>query len=220
MHFSLHAISLILSWVFLVSDATTIPPANPIPSNPPLPNPSQIQPSKTHQQTPTDKSVAVIPPHQTPQPQNPKPPLKVLFLSSDTGGGHRASSTAIATQIQNQNGNPKNTVLLPFYDIWTEHGGFPYNLLVTAYPKLLRYPVLWAAFYHVTNLRGYQKLLDVHSVATCFRRITRHIEELGPDVVVAVHPTMTNLPQLSTIDILERKGKDIPVFTVVTDLAR
>jgi hypothetical protein len=30
-----------------------------------------------------------------------KVPLKVLFLSSDTGGGHRASAEALAKQVRN-----------------------------------------------------------------------------------------------------------------------
>lgn len=63
-----------------------------------------------------------------------KRPLKVLFLSSDTGGGHRASAEALAKQFE---------VLYPgstydLVDVWTLDGVYPYKTLVKSCKYQLR----------------------------------------------------------------------------------
>lgn len=60
--------------------------------------------------------------------------------------------------------------------------------------------------------------MNLHSQVTSKRRIRKRIAEYDPDVIVSVHPTMTNVPQKCVIDIKKETGKDIPIFTVVTDL--
>eukprot|EP00978_Attheya_sp_CCMP212_P036042 scaffold160723_cov45-Attheya_sp.AAC.2 len=140
-------------------------------------------------------------------------PLKVLFLSSDTGGGHRASAESLANQfIRHYPGTTYDLL-----DIWTLDGCLPYRTLVPTYKHLSAHPRQWKFLYHVSNTRAYEILLDLHSRLTCERKVRRRIESYEPDVVVSVHPTMNLVPMISTRKISKKKGKNIPFFTVVTD---
>jgi len=141
-------------------------------------------------------------------------PLKVLFLSADTGGGHRASAESLAVQFQNH--FPGSTY--DFMDVW-EDGVFPYKTLVESYKHLSAHPRQWRILYHLSNSRPWELVMDWHSTLMCERRMRRRIEDYDPDVVVSVHPAMNYCPIHSIRKISEKKGKHIPFFTVVTDLA-
>ena len=140
-------------------------------------------------------------------------PLKVLFLSADTGGGHRASAESLAKSFQNH--YPGTTYDL--LDVWTDHGVWPYYNLVPSYKHLSAHPRQWGLFYHLSNNYLYEVAYDLHSWLTCERRIRRRIREYNPDVVVSVHPTMNNVPLIATRKIAKKDGRHIPFFTVVTD---
>ena len=140
-------------------------------------------------------------------------PLKVLFLSADTGGGHRASAESLAKSFQNH--YPGTTYDL--LDVWTDHGVWPYYNLVPSYKHLSAHPRQWGLFYHLSNNYLYEVAYDQHSWLTCERRIRRRIREYNPDVVVSVHPTMNNVPLIATRKIGKKDGRHIPFFTVVTD---
>lgn len=140
--------------------------------------------------------------------------LKVLFLSSDTGGGHRASAESLANQFQ---------ILFPgttydLLDVVEKDGVPPYNSLVTAYKHLSNRPSQWKLVYSVSNSRAFEVLADAHLKLMCERAVRRRIKSYNPDVVVSVHPLMTNVPVLSCANISAETGKHLPIFTVVTDL--
>jgi len=143
-----------------------------------------------------------------------RPTLKVLFLSSDTGGGHRASAESLANQFK---------ILYPgstydLLDVFADGGVPPYNTLVESYKHLSAHPSQWKLVYKLTNSRAMELLLDKHSKLMCEQAIRKSIQEYGPDVVVSVHPMMTNVPVLSCEKISEETGRHLPIFTVVTDL--
>ena len=141
------------------------------------------------------------------------PPLRVLFLSSDTGGGHRASAESLAKSFQNH--YPGTTYDL--LDVWTDHGVWPYYNLVPSYQHLSAHPKQWRLFYHLSNNYLYELAYDFHSWLTCERRIRRRIKQYNPDVVVSVHPTMNHVPLIATRKVAKKDGRHIPFFTVVTD---
>jgi len=73
--------------------------------------------------------------------------------------------------------------------------------------------------YGVSNTRAYEMLADVHLKVMCEHAIRKRIKSYDPDVVVSVHPLMTNVPVVSCRKISkEPGGKFLPMFTVVTDL--
>ena len=143
-----------------------------------------------------------------------KGPLKILFLSSDTGGGHRASAEALANQFQRLYPGTNYDLL----DIWSDiDSSWPYNSIKDAYKSLSSSPWKWRTLYHVSNTAVYAKFADMHSYYMNEEMIREKIEEYNPDVVVSVHPTMNYIPLFSTRRLAEKFDKEIPFFTVVTD---
>lgn len=147
-------------------------------------------------------------------PANHPRALKILFLSSDTGGGHRASATSLAQQFQNL--FPGSTYAL--CDIVQLDGPPPYNTLVKMYKHLSAHPHQWKLVYNVSNTRAYEMLADVHMKSAMERSVRKRIQSYDPDVVVSVHPLMTNVPVLACRNITKETGKHLPIFTVCTDL--
>eukprot|EP00546_Thalassionema_frauenfeldii_P009751 CAMPEP_0178914470 /NCGR_PEP_ID=MMETSP0786-20121207/11444_1 /TAXON_ID=186022 /ORGANISM="Thalassionema frauenfeldii, Strain CCMP 1798" /LENGTH=519 /DNA_ID=CAMNT_0020587383 /DNA_START=107 /DNA_END=1666 /DNA_ORIENTATION=+ len=143
-----------------------------------------------------------------------KRPLRILFLSSDTGGGHRASAEALAKQFQIQ--FPGSTYDL--LDVWTLDGVYPYKTLVKSYKHLSAHPFQWRFFYHISNAFPNGRIANIHSGIMCAKKIRKRIAGYDPDVVVSVHPAMNNAPRIATRKLGEMHGKHIPFFTVVTDL--
>ena len=144
----------------------------------------------------------------------PSPPLNVLFMSSDTGGGHRASSMALAKQFSEIDPSINSEL----YDIWTQHGVRPYKNLVQNYIYLSAHPRWWRFLYHLSNSAPFCTFMNWHSNITGYRKVYRALEKMNPDVIISVHPTMTNTPQLIVKELKKRTSKTIPIFTVCTDL--
>jgi UDP-N-acetylglucosamine:LPS N-acetylglucosamine transferase len=144
----------------------------------------------------------------------PRKGLKVLFLSSDTGGGHRASAEALGRQFQLL--FPGSTYEL--LDMVENDGGPPRSSIVTAYKHLSNRPQQWKLVYHVSNMKAFEVLADAHLKLMWERSVRRRIRAINPDVVVSVHPMMTNVPVVSCQKISAETGRHLPMFTVVTDL--
>mmetsp|Transcript_14858 Transcript_14858/g.33166 ORF Transcript_14858/g.33166 Transcript_14858/m.33166 type:complete len:761 (+) Transcript_14858:291-2573(+) len=141
-------------------------------------------------------------------------PLKVLFLSSDTGGGHRASALSLANQFE---------ILFPgstydLLDVVASDGVPPYNSLTSWYSHLSGHPAQWKLVYGVSNSKAFELMADVHLKIMCERAMRRRILSYEPDVVVSVHPLMCNVPALACKKIEKKTGRHLPMFTVVTDL--
>ena len=147
----------------------------------------------------------------------PNKAIKVLFLSSDTGGGHRASAQSLARQFE---------LLFPgstydILDLATEAYLPPYNSIVSYYKHLSAHPSQWKLLYGVTNSRFMERAVDTNikvMTVMCERGIRKKIKAYEPDVVVSVHPLQTSVPILSCAKISHETGKHLPMFTVVTDL--
>lgn len=143
--------------------------------------------------------------------------LKVLFLSSDTGGGHRASAESLANQFE---------LLFPgttydLLDLATESYLPPYNSIVPYYKHLSAHPTQWKLLYGVSNSRAMERVVETNikvMTVMCERSIRKRIKSYNPDVVVSVHPLQTSVPILSCAKISHETGKHLPMFTVVTDL--
>jgi len=140
--------------------------------------------------------------------------LKVLFLSSDTGGGHRASAESLARQFELI--YPGSTYDL--LDVMEKDGVLPYSSLVSSYKHLSRHPSQWKLVYSISNSRAYEMIFDVHNKLMCERAIRKRIMAYNPDLVISVHPMMTNVPIASCAKINKKTGRHLPIFTVVTDL--
>jgi len=139
-------------------------------------------------------------------------PLNVLFLSADTGGGHRASAEALGKQFQLH--YPGTKFFL--YDPWTLDGHTIFRHSVESYKYLSSHPRQWGLFYHFGNMRPTMALINL-ACKFSERKIRRRIELYNPDVVISVHPTMNYVPLKSTRKLSKKQSKYIPFYTVVTD---
>eukprot|EP00571_Detonula_confervacea_P009007 CAMPEP_0172313928 /NCGR_PEP_ID=MMETSP1058-20130122/21257_1 /TAXON_ID=83371 /ORGANISM="Detonula confervacea, Strain CCMP 353" /LENGTH=674 /DNA_ID=CAMNT_0013027665 /DNA_START=17 /DNA_END=2041 /DNA_ORIENTATION=- len=166
------------------------------------------------EQVDDDDDVNITTPLLITDPTNHPRALKILFLSSDTGGGHRASATSLAQQFQNL--FPGSSYAL--CDIVELDAPPPYNMLVKSYKHLSAHPQQWKLVYSVSNTRAYEMLADVHMKSAMERSVRKRIQSYDPDVVVSVHPLMTNVPVLACRNITNETGKHLPIFTVCTDL--
>ena len=141
--------------------------------------------------------------------------LKVLFLSSDTGGGHRASAESLGAQFELL--YPGSTYQL--IDLVKKHALPPYNKLEESYKHLSANPQQWKMVYHLSNSKAFEYYYDVSQKLYAEKAMRKSIMDYDPDVVVSVHPLMTNVPQLCCQNIEKETGRHLPIFTVVTDLA-
>jgi UDP-N-acetylglucosamine:LPS N-acetylglucosamine transferase len=139
--------------------------------------------------------------------------LKVLFLSSDTGGGHRASAESLGRQFELL--YPGSTYML--MDVVSNHAPFTSNL-ESRYKHLSAHPSQWKTLYNISNTRAVEFMFDMQNAVFCEKAVRKRIMEYNPDVVVSVHPMMTNLPTASCAKISAERKRHLPVFTVVTDL--
>ena len=137
---------------------------------------------------------------------------RILFLMSDTGGGHRASAQAISEAIEFL--YPDQFEIL-IEDIWMDHTRWPINRLPHLYPWLsssgtrwwlllwnaTRRPLLWRGMLQATNLLTRRKIL-------------RFLTEVQPDIVVSVHPAMNHLG----VKWVKKTLPNAPFYTVITDM--
>lgn len=141
--------------------------------------------------------------------------MKILFLFSDTGGGHRASALSLAKQFE---------ILFPgseyhLYDPFSEKEcAPPYNNFAKTYQHLSNHPLQWKLIYHTGNLRAIELFFSAHLRYFLEHMIRNAIKRYNPDVVISVHPMLTNVPLLSCRKISEETGRYLPMYTVVTDL--
>lgn len=138
--------------------------------------------------------------------------LNVLFLSADTGGGHRASAESLAAQFQLQFPGSTYSLLNVLAD-----ASF-YSNMEELYKDMSSHPNQWKAFYYFTNTPAISFIGNMHIKLAEEPKIREKIKRYNPDVVVSVHPLMNSVPLISCRKIAEETGKPLPFFTVVTDL--
>lgn len=135
----------------------------------------------------------------------------ILFLMSETGGGHRSAAEAIAAALQHQ----AREVPVAFLDFFATCAPFPLSRPGSVYRTWVRYaPWLWGAAFHATNGRcrvrpmlwGFNRLL-----LPC---LAQRVQEIAPEVLVCVHPLVTH----AAAEVRRRLFPTTPLVTVVTDL--
>lgn len=133
----------------------------------------------------------------------------IMFLFSDTGGGHRSAAEAIIEAIQLEFPNQIDTNMV---DIFKKYAPLPLNYAPEIYPILSRYPKMWKAGYEVSD--GTRRIRAFYDVMWPYLRRAVHqlLRDNPVDLLVSVH-------QLVNIPILRVKSQSSTRFvTVVTDL--
>jgi 1,2-diacylglycerol 3-beta-galactosyltransferase len=133
----------------------------------------------------------------------------VLFLFSDTGGGHRSASEAIIEALQLDYGDRITTEMV---DIFTQYAPPPFEFAPAIYPRMAYIPEVWRLGYHLSN--GTRRTRAFTSILMPYirRSARRLLKEHPADIIVSVHP-LSNGPFLRVL------GDHRPPFiTVVTDM--
>lgn len=141
------------------------------------------------------------------QARNDRP--RVVFLFSDTGGGHRSAAEAIIEAVELEY---PGKMRLEMVDFFRRYAPLPLSRAPEMYPPLTRLPDLWSLGYHMSD--GELRTRFFYSTIWPYvRRGTYRLVASHPaDLYVSVHP-LCNTPVL-------RAGRGrIPHFmTVVTDM--
>ncbi len=140
---------------------------------------------------------------------------RIGFLISDTGGGHRAAARAIAAALELRY---PGEFSFDYIDFFREYTPPPFRYAPEIYPRWIRYSprsygiVLW--------LGGDMLMQGPLKVDGAFRlmrsRFRRLLDEHAPEVLVVLHGAFTRFAVVARDSL----GVDIPIVTVVTDLAK
>ena len=137
---------------------------------------------------------------------------RIVFLFSDTGGGHRASATAVARAMELEYPGKFEVELLdPFVD-----GGRPFvRWIVYRYNFMLKHlPRTYGLVFHLTNNRAVMRAA-IRVFGKGLRvGVRKYLAEKRPDGVVSFHPLMNHV----TVDEIDDLGMKLPFITVVTDM--
>jgi 1,2-diacylglycerol 3-beta-galactosyltransferase len=140
--------------------------------------------------------------------RNPDKP-RILFLFSDTGGGHRSAAEAIIEAVHLEVGDRIQTRMVDFFK---EYAPPPLDRVPVWYPKMVRVPQAWGLGYRLSN--GHRRARIITSTFWPYvRQHTRKLIHQHPsELIVSVHP-------MATAPVLRALGPSRPPFiTVVTDL--
>lgn len=134
----------------------------------------------------------------------------ILFLFSDTGGGHRSAAEAIIEALNVEFGDRVTTDMVDFFK---EYAPAPFNRLPAWYPTMVRVPQAWGLGFRLSD--GRRRVNFLYETAwPIVRRAARSFASQirATDLIVSVHPVV-NAPALRAL------GADRPPYvTVVTDL--
>lgn len=135
----------------------------------------------------------------------------IVFLFSDTGGGHRSAAQAIIEALDLEF---PGQITHEMVDIFREYSPPPLHLAPEIYPPLSRMPSVWGMGYHLSD--GPRRTRFFYRMIWPYIRwgLQRLVREHPCDLIVSVHQ-LPNAPMARAIQHSKRK---IPFTTVVTDL--
>ncbi len=140
---------------------------------------------------------------------------RILFLMSDTGGGHRAAAEAIAEAVHSLYPDTYQTRI---EDLWKAHTPWPVNRIPDTYPWMAGPGMpLWKLMWTIsTTMQPLPHKVVLPGVSPVVRhRIVEFFQEIEPDLIVSVHPLMNHLG----VRLRDKAGMShVPFITVVTDM--
>ncbi|MCX5751014.1 MAG: glycosyltransferase [Candidatus Saganbacteria bacterium] len=135
---------------------------------------------------------------------------KILYLFSDTGGGHRSAATAIMKAVEHVK---PNTFEQTMVDVFAECSGF-LNIFAKLYAPVIKYsPKLWGRLYYWLDDEDKLQMLEKIAKPFILKELEKLLKEKKPDLVVSVHPMVNHL----TVKALKSIKKKPPVVVVITD---
>lgn len=149
------------------------------------------------------------------QARPPNKLARMVFLFSDTGGGHRSACEAIIEALNLEYPGRFQTEMV---DIFREYAPPPLALAPDIYPTLSRMPEMWGLGYRVSNGPRRTQMMTSMVWPYVRRSINRLVLEHPCDLLVSVHQ-LSNAPFLQALEHRVALGNPkIPFASVVTDM--
>jgi 1,2-diacylglycerol 3-beta-galactosyltransferase len=139
--------------------------------------------------------------------QNKKP--HIVFLFSDTGGGHRSAAQAIIEALEIYYPDQVTTKMVDFF---IEYAPPPLDLAPATYAQMGHVPELWKFGYKMSNGKRRSEMIQEVLWPYIKKSTERLLKEHPCDLFVSVHP-LVNTPILRALD-----DDRIPYITVITDM--
>jgi len=131
---------------------------------------------------------------------------RILYLFSDTGGGHRSAASAIVKAV----GTRAEQEMI---DVFAEGSKF-LNVFAKLYAPVIKYsPKMWGMLYYFLDNEKKLEQLEKISRPFILDKFTKIIKTKKPDVIVSVHPLVNHL----TVEAIKNTGLKIPFIVVITD---
>lgn len=138
-------------------------------------------------------------------------PIRIMFLISDTGGGHRASAQALSAAFEQLYPGRIHSLII---DFWTEIVGKPFENFPEGYSFLAKNPPLWRAAWNYGKFPLTRRLTEEFSNVVGNRNFRNALADFRPHLIVSVHP----LTQFIPLRVLRALPRRPPFVTVCTDL--
>ena len=135
---------------------------------------------------------------------------RILFLFSDTGGGHRAATNAIIEGLTLEFPGKFDTQMVDFLRYYSPS---PLRYSPEIYPPLSKLKMTWKVSYEAANGPKRSKAVNDLTYPYLRKSAERLIAENPADLIVSVHPLAN-----AVIPRAMRKHNPVPFVTVVTDM--
>lgn len=133
----------------------------------------------------------------------------ILFLFSDTGGGHRSAAEAVIEALHLEFGDAISTDMVDFFKVYAPE---PLKRMPAWYPFMVRVPQAWGLGFHLSDGRKRAQLIYDTTWPYVKKAATSFAASHNSDLIVSVHP-------VAIAPALRALGEDRPPFvTIVTDL--
>ena len=134
----------------------------------------------------------------------------LVFIFSDTGGGHRSAVEAIIEAFELEFPGRFSYELIDFFRDYTP---IPFNFAPNIYPTLTQFPTLWSFSYHASNGRRRTRANYRTFWPYIRRSMHRLLREHPGDLIISVHQLSNSL-----IASAKKDRDGVKFATVVTDL--
>ena len=142
---------------------------------------------------------------------NKKVKKRIVFLFSDTGGGHRSAAEAIIEGLDLEYPGCFTTDMVDFFK---EYSPPPLNQAGPMYPHMSRIEFLWELTFKVSDDPDFMRILYTSFWPYIRFGMYKMLREHPGDLYVSVHP-LINIPFLRA---MRRRKTTTPFMIVVTDL--
>lgn len=139
----------------------------------------------------------------------PSSKRRVVFLFSDTGGGHRSATEAMIEALEVTYPGAFECTKIDFFK---EYYPKPFSLAPALYPPMSKFPRAWGLSYRVMDGKHRTRALNRIGWPLIRKGARRLVSENPADLFVSVHPLV------NTAMVRAMRGQPRRFMTVVTDM--